>query len=83
MAKYKLKDASNESKFQELAMISHNLRYYSKRWKAEYGAVNRASMEQWQEKMDKWLDENVDYTMLTWSESSLANLKGGWVEKIE
>lgn len=65
MAKYRLKFPDDEDRFEELARLVHNLRYYSKIWKEHYGTTNLSNMVNWQNKVDEWLKENVDYTDLS------------------
>lgn len=78
MAKYCLKFPDDEDRFEELARISHNLRYYSKIWKENYGSVNRAMMVKWENLMDKWLKENVDYTDLSLLGEKSKAMKDNW-----
>jgi hypothetical protein len=76
MAKYQLRFPDDEDRFEQLARITHNLRYFSKIWKEHFGSKNLANMVYWQNKVDEWLKENVDYTDL--SEETTA-AKENWV----
>lgn len=78
MAKYRLKFPDDEDRFEELARISHNLRYYSKIWKEHYGSTNFRNMVRWQNEMDSWLKENVDYSDLSHLEADLNLVNGNW-----
>jgi len=59
MAKFKVLEPSNE-KLEELAMISKNLRFYSKVWGEHFGSYNKIRMVFWQKKMDQWLEQNIE-----------------------
>ena len=58
MAKFKIKNPTLED-FQELAMISHNLRVYMKIWNEHFGSKNRSNVRYWEVRMDAWLKENT------------------------
>lgn len=58
MAKFKIKNPTMED-FEELAMISHNLRVYTKIWQERFGAINRGNLRYWEQRMDNWLKENT------------------------
>ena len=59
MSTHKVKEYSRE-KLTELAVISYNLRAYTKRWNEHFGAQNRTEMKLWESKMDKWIADNVE-----------------------
>lgn len=79
MATYRLKNVTPE-KLEELAKISHNLRHYSKIWKQHYGATNRNQMKVWEDKMDEWLQDNVDYEPITNLENYYGAFSANWAD---
>lgn len=79
MATYRLFNTTPE-KLEELALISHNLRHFSKIWKEYYGRDNRVNMQRWEDKMDEWLKENVDYTPIPHIEAYHSNFNAKWMD---
>lgn len=59
MAKFKIKEPTTE-KFEELVMISHNLRFYIIIWQEHFGSYNRSNMRYWEQRMDNWLKNNTE-----------------------
>jgi len=58
MARFKIKNPTLEG-LQELAMIGHNLRVYTKIWQEHFGSINRGNMRYWEKRMDEWLKNNT------------------------
>lgn len=46
------------TELEDLLHISHNLRFWQKYWKENYGSHSRDRMNYWQQKMDEKLDSH-------------------------
>ena len=58
MAKFKVKEYTPEL-LTELAYISKNLRFHTKKWQTYFGSPNRDNMRVWEKKMDRFLSDNL------------------------
>lgn len=77
MAKYRIVNPTDE-KFNDLARICFNLRLYSKIWKEHFGAKNRNNMVTWEEKLDKFLEDNIELDISSDFEADLSLEKEKW-----